>query len=60
VLKVKYWLYSWERSKQTEWKTEKLAVELGKEQTDRVENRNTGCRVGKGANRPSGKQKNSE
>jgi hypothetical protein len=30
VLKVKYWLYSWERSKQTEWKTEKQAIKRGR------------------------------
>jgi len=29
VLKVKYWLYSWERSKQTEWKTEKQSIKRG-------------------------------
>jgi hypothetical protein len=27
--KVKYWLYCWERSKQTEWKAEKLSIKSG-------------------------------
>ena len=28
VLKVKYWLYSWERSKQAEWKAQKRSVKI--------------------------------
>ena len=29
VLKVKYWLYSWEKGKETGWKTERHLIKLG-------------------------------